>query len=36
MSGMRVLAERSKRGEHELKVIRYVEILGKVISEALR
>ncbi len=26
---MRVLAERSKRGEHESKVVQYVEILGK-------
>ncbi len=34
--GMRVLAERSKRGEHESKVVQYVEILGKQISEALR
>ncbi len=31
-----VLAERSKRGEHESKVVQYVEILGKQISEALR
>ncbi len=34
--GIRVLAKRSEQGEHELKVVRYVEILGKQISEALR
>ncbi len=27
--GIRVLAEQSKRGEHEAKVVRYVEISGK-------
>ncbi len=30
----RCLAERSEQGEHESKVVRYVEVLGKKISEA--
>ncbi len=33
---MHVLAERSKRGKHKSKVVRYVEILGKQISEVPR